>query len=196
MTALGKTVAQACRAPLRCLSPCNAGVAEAAQDAYAAYAFAARRYGKIRWQAAGLIFANEAIALGDEVEDSTLQVALDRAFEAYRVAAAADTVAAFDFAHEATETAAQLTAAAYSDGDEPDEGGEAPESAAAPLDASQAWFKATEAVHDAVKAAEDADAAKDATSAAIPSARAAADDAKMPPGPYTSPLKATTTGRP
>ena len=156
----------------------RAEAGEAAQDAYAAYAFAARRYGKIRWQVAGLIFGNEAIELGGEVEDSTLQVALDRGFEAYRVAAAADTVAAFDFAHEATETAARLTVAAYSDSDEPDRGVEAPESAAAPLDSSQAWFKATEALHDAVRAAEDAEAAKDASSAAVASARAAAGDAK------------------
>ena len=156
----------------------RAEAGEAAQDAYADYVFAAGDYGKIRWRAAGLIFGNEATDLGGEVEDSTLQVALDRAFEAYRVAATADTVAAFDFAHEATETAAQLTAAAYSDNDEPDQVVEAPEPAAAPLDSSQAWFRATEALHDAVKAAEDAEAAKDATSAAVALARAAAGGAK------------------
>ena len=155
----------------------RAEAAEAAQDAYADYVFAAGDYGKIRWRAAGLIFSNEAIVLGGGVEDSTLQVALDRAFEAYRVAAAADTVAAFDFAHEATETAAQLTAAAYSDSDEP-QGVEDPEPEQAPLDASQAWFRATEALQDAVESAQDADDAKDATSAAALAAQAAAGDAE------------------
>lgn len=156
----------------------RAEAGEAAQDAYADYVFAAGDYGKIRWRAAGLIFSNEAIVLGGGVEDSTLQVALDRAFEAYRVAASADTVAAFDFAHEATETAAQLTAAAYSDTDEPDQGVEAPEPESAPLDASQAWFRAIEALQDAVEAAQDAEDAKEATSAAALAAQAAAGDAK------------------
>lgn len=156
----------------------RAEAGEAAQDAYADYVFAAGDYGTIRWRAAGLIFSNEAIVLGGGVEDSTLQVALDRAFEAYRVAASADTVAAFDFAHEATETAARLTAAAYSDSDEPAQAVEAPEPEPAPLDASQAWFKATEALQDAVEAAQDAEAARDATGTAASAAQAAAGDAR------------------
>ena len=110
----------------------RAEAGEAAQDAYADYVSAAGDYGKIRRQAAGLIFSNEANVLGGGVEDSTLQVALDRALEAYRVAASADTVAAFDFAHQATETAAQLIAAAYPDSDEPDQGLEAPEPRTSP----------------------------------------------------------------
>ena len=156
----------------------RAEAGEAAQDAYADYVFAAGDYGEIRWRAAGLIFSDEAIVLGGGVEDSTLQVALDRAFEAYRVAASGDTVAAFDFAQEATETAAQLTAAAYSDSDEPPPGVEAPEPEAAPLEVSEAWFRATEALHDAVEAAQDAEDAKDATSVAASAAQAAAGDAK------------------
>ena len=156
----------------------RAEAGEAAQDAYADYVFAAGDYGKIRWRAAGLIFSNEAIVLGGGVEDSTLQVALDRALEAYRDAAAADTLAAFDFAHEATETATQLTAAAYSDSDEPAQADEAPAPEVAPLDASEAWFKATEALQDALEAAQDAEDAKDATSAAASAAQAAQGDAK------------------
>ena len=156
----------------------RAEAGEAAQDAYADYVFAAGDYGKIRWRAAGLIFGNEAVVLGGGAEDSTLQVALDRAFEAYRVAASADTVAAFDFAHEATETAARLTAAAYSDIDEPAQGAEAPEPEPAPLDPSEAWLKAAEALQDAVEAAQDAEDAKDATGTAASAAQAAAGDAK------------------
>ena len=156
----------------------RAEAGEAAQDAYADYVFAAGDYGKIRWRAAGLIFSNEAIVLGGGVEDSTLQVALDRAFEAYRVAASADTVDAFDFAQEATETAAQLTAVAYSDSDEPSQAVEAPEPEAAPLEVSEAWFRATEALQDAVEAAQDAEDAQDATSAAASAAQAAAGDAE------------------
>ena len=156
----------------------RAEAGEAAQDAYADYVFAAGDYGKIRWRAAGLIFSNEAIVLGGGVEDSTLQVALDRASQAYRVAASADTVAAFDFAHEATETAAQLTAVAYSDSGEPAQGVVAPEPEAAPLEVSEAWFRATEALHDAVETAQDAEDAKDATSAAASAAQAAAGDAR------------------
>lgn len=151
---------------------------EAVDDTVAAYERAAGDYGKIRWRAAGLIFSNEAIVLGGGVEDSTLQVALDRAFEAYRIAASADTVAAFDFAHEATETAAQLTAAAYSDSDEPSQSVEAPEPEPAPLEVSEAWLKATEALQDALKAAQDAEDAKDATSAAASAAQAAAGNAR------------------
>ena len=156
----------------------RAEAGEATQDAYADYVFAAGDYGKIRWRAAGLIFGNEAIALGGGVEDSTLQVALDRAFEAYRVAATADTVAAFDFAQESAETAAQLTAVAYSDSDEPAQGVEAPDPEAAPLEVSEAWFRATEALQDAVEAAQDAEDAQDATSAAASASQAAAGDAK------------------
>lgn len=155
----------------------RAEAGEAAQDAYADYVFATSDYGKIRWRAAGLIFSNEAIVLGGGVEDSTLQVALDRAFDAYHIAASADTVAAFDFAHEATETAAQLTAAAYSDSDEPSQGVEAPEPEPAPLEVSEAWLKATEALQDALEAAQDAEDAKDATSAAASAAQAAAGNA-------------------
>ena len=156
----------------------RAEAGEAAQDAYADYVFAAGDYGKIRWRAAGLIFGNEAIVLGGGVEDSTLQVALDRAFEAYRVAASADAVASFDFAHEATETAAQLTAVAYSDSDEAAQVVEAPESEEAPLEVSEAWYRATEALHDAVETAQDAEDAQEATSAAALAAQAAAGDAE------------------
>ena len=150
--------------------------AKPAQDAYADYVFATSDYGKIRWRAAGLIFSNEAIVLGGAVEDSTLQVALDRALEAYRVAAAADTVAAFDFAHEATEIATQLTAVSSSDSDEPAQAVEAPESTAAPLEASEAWFKATEALQDAVEAAKHAEDAQHATATAASARQAAAGD--------------------
>ena len=95
-----------------------------------------------------------------------------------RIAASADTVAAFDFAHEATEAAAQLTAAAYSDGDEPSQGVEASEPEPAPLEVSEAWLEATEALQDALEAAQDAEDARDATSAAASAAQAAAGNAK------------------
>ena len=156
----------------------RAEAGEAAQDAYTEYVFAAGDYGKIRWRAAGLIFSYEAIVPGGGVEDATLQVALDRAVEAYRAGAAADTVAAFDFAHEATETATRVSAVANSDSDEPAQAVEAPESESAPLDASRGWFKATEALHDAVEAAKDAEDAADATMAAVAAARTAAGDAE------------------
>ena len=156
----------------------RAEAGEAAQDAYAEYVFATGDYAKIRWGAAGLIFSDEAVLLGGGVEDSTLQVALDRAFDAYRAGAAADTVAAFDFAYEATETAARLYAVAYSDSDEPAPPVEAPESEAAPLEASGAWFKATEALQDAIEAAKDAEDAQHATSAAAAAVSAARGDAE------------------
>ena len=156
----------------------RAEAGEAAQDAYAEYVFATGDYAKIRWGAAGLIFSDEAVHLGGGVEDSTLQVALDRAFEAYRAGAAADTVTAFDFAYEATETAARLYAVAYSDSDEPAPPVEAPESEAAPLEASGAWFQATEALQDAIEAAKDAEDAQHATSAAAAAVSAARGDAE------------------
>ena len=104
----------------------RAEASEAAQDAYADYVFAAGRYGTFRWRAAGLIFSNESKLLGDDTEDSTLQVAIERAREAYRSQASTGTLAAFDVAHEATATVARLKAAEDSSDEETDHAVEGP----------------------------------------------------------------------
>lgn len=85
----------------------RAEASEAVDDAYADYVFATRDYGQVRWHAAGLIFGDESNLLGGGLEDSTLQVAIERAREAYRANVAPHTLAALDLAHEATETAAR-----------------------------------------------------------------------------------------
>ena len=156
----------------------RAEAGEAADSAFADYAFAARGYGQIRWHAAGLIFSDESSPLGRGLEDATLQVALERAFEAYRSIAAADTVAAFDLAHEATENAMHLYAVAYSDSDEPAPPVEAPESESVAFDASEAWLRATEALQDTIKRAETAERAKDEAAAATAASRAAKTEAE------------------
>ena len=81
----------------------RAEAGEAVDDAYASYVFSTRDYGRVRWHAAALIFSDEPNLLGRAREDSTLQVAIERARDAYRANAAAHTLAALDFAHEATE---------------------------------------------------------------------------------------------
>ena len=156
---------------------------EGADDALAAYDRATADYAAIRWRAAGLIFSDEAVFLGGGVEDTTLQVALERAFEAYRAGAASHTLASFGLAHDATDTATRLHAAAYSDSDESTQVVEATESdaapsEAAPLDASEAWLRATEAFEDILEAAEDAEDAQKATSAAAAAARVAVTEAR------------------
>ena len=105
-------------------------------------------------------------------------MALERAFEAYRSIAAADTVAAFDLAHEATENAMHLYAVAYSDSDEPAPPVEAPESESVAFDASEAWLRATEALQDTIKGAETAERAKDEAAAATAASRAAKTEAE------------------
>lgn len=155
----------------------RAAASEAVQDAYADYVFAANRHGTFRWWAAGLIFSNESKLLGDDTEDSTLMVAIGRARDAHRSQAAADTLAAFDVAHEATAAVARLNATENSD-DESGQPGEAPESDAAAFEASEAWLKATEALQDTIKHAEAAQRARDDAAAAAAVTRAATSEAQ------------------
>ena len=77
----------------------------AVDDANASYVFSTRDYGQVRWHAAALIFSDESNLLGG-LEDSTLQVAIERAREAHRANGAPRTLAALDFALEATKAAA------------------------------------------------------------------------------------------
>ena len=56
----------------------RAEASEAVDDAYADYAFSARDYGQVRWDAAGLLLGDESVLLDRGQEDSTLQVAIER----------------------------------------------------------------------------------------------------------------------
>ena len=151
---------------------------EAVEQALGEYRFVASVYGRVRWRSAGLIVGDESSLQAGDWEDATLQVARERAVEAFRAGAAADTLAAIDLAYEATETAAHLSAAALSDVDESDQPVEAPDSGASLFEASEGWLVATEALQDAVEAAEEAEDARKAASAAVKAARAAVGDAE------------------
>ena len=124
------------------------------------------------------MLSGEATLLVGEPHDATLQVALERALEAFRASAGADTLAVFDLAHEATETAQQPRTAARLEFEESNQSVEAAESEPAPLDSSEPWFEAIEAFEDAVEAAEDAAAAGEAANAAAAASHGAAADAR------------------
>ena len=168
------------------------GVYEAASDdldraeaqepldrALADYESAKRDYAKTRWIVAGLILGDVSrlSAAYDYSDDATLQVAIERAFEAFSSNAGADTLAAFDAAHEATETLELAKSIKRSGGDEPVEAVEAPEPEPAVFDASQGWLIAIEAVEEALEAAADAKDASDAAAAATNASRRAVGDA-------------------
>ncbi len=156
----------------------RAEAGEAVDDAYAEYVFSARDYGQVRWHAAALIFSDEPTLLGGGLEDSTLQVAIERAREAYRANAAPHTLAAFDYAHEATEAAAHSSTDERSGGDQSGPAVEASEPDPVPFDASEAWLRATEALQDALNGVEDADIASHDTSRAAAAAQAAKNEAE------------------
>ena len=156
----------------------RAEAGEAVYDAYAEYVFSTRDYGQVRWHAAALIFSDEPTLLGGGLEDSTPQVAIERAREAYRANAAPHTLAALDYAHEATEIAARSSTDERSEGDQSGPAIEAPEPDPAPFDASEAWLRATEALQDALNGVEDAEVASDNTSKAAAAAQAAKNEAE------------------
>ena len=168
------------------------GVYEAASDdldraeaqepldrALADYESAKHDYAKTRWIVAGLILGDMSplSAAYDYGDDATLQVAIERAFEAFSSNAGADTLAAFDTAHEATEALEIAKSIKRSGGDEPVEAVEVPEPEPAVFDASQGWLMAIEAVEEALEAAADAKDASDAAAAATNASRGAVGDA-------------------
>jgi len=168
------------------------GVHEAASDdldraeaqepldrALADYESAKRDYAKTRWVVAGLILGDVSpLSAGYYRDDPTLQVAIERAFEAFSSNAGADTLAAFDSAHQATETVKLVNSAERSGGDEPVEAVGVPEPEPAVFDASQGWLMAIEAVEEALEAAADAKDASDAAAAAADASRGAVGDAE------------------
>ena len=156
----------------------RAEASEAVDDAYADYVFSTRDYGQVRWRAAGLLLGDESDLLDRGQEDSTLQVAIERAREAYHASATPHTLAAFDLANEATETAERLSTAELSADDLSSQAVEAPELEPDAVDASEAWLRATEALQDALEGVEDADRALDDTSAAADGAWAANNEAE------------------
>ena len=156
----------------------RAEAGEAAYDAYAAYVSSTRDYAPLRWRAAGLISSDEPDLSGGGLEDSTLQVAIERAREAFRAGAAPHTLAALDLAYEATETVARSSAEERSEGDQSAPAVEAPEPEAVPFDASEAWLRATEALQDALNGVLDTESANDDASAAAAAAQAAKNEAK------------------
>ena len=156
----------------------RAEAGEAVYDAYAEYVFSTRDYGQVRWHAAALTFGDEPTLLGGGLEDSTLQVAIERAREAYRANAAPHTLAALDYAHEATEMAARSSTDERSGGDQSGPAVEASEPDPVPFDASEAWLRATEALQDALNGVEDAEIASDDTSRAAAAAQAAKNEAE------------------
>ena len=156
----------------------RAEASEAVDEAYANYVFATRDYGQVRWHAAALIFSDESNLLGGGLEDSTLQVAIERAREAYRANAAPHTLAALDFAHEATETAARSSANGPSEDDQSAPTVEAPEPDPVPFDASEAWLRATETRQDTLNGVDDAEIASDDTSKAAAATQAAKNEAE------------------
>ena len=139
---------------------------------------ARRTYGHARATAAGLFFSDRSNPLIGDLDDETLQVALERALDAFRASAGADTLAVFDLAREATETVQQPRTAADFDAEQSNQPVDAADAGSAPLDASEAWIKATEAFEDAIEAAEDAAAADDAVKAAVMASQGAVGDAK------------------
>ena len=155
----------------------RAEAGEAVDDAYADYVFATRDYGQVRWHAAGLIVSDESDLLGG-LENSTLQVAIERARDAYRANAAPHTLAALDDAHRATETAAHTSIDERSDSEQSAPAVDSPEPDPAPFDASEAWLRATEALQEALNGVEDSQVASDDTSRAVAAARAAWNEAE------------------
>lgn len=156
----------------------RAEAGEGVDDAYANYVFSTRDYGRVRWHAAALIFSDESTLLGGGLDDSTLQVAIERAREAYRANAAPHTLAVLDYAHQATETAAHSSAHERYEGDQSGPAVEAPEPELVPFDASEAWLRATEALQDALNGVEDAEVASNDTSRAAAAAQAAKNEAE------------------
>ena len=134
---------------------------EAVERALGDHGRARVRYGYARSLAAGLMSGESTLLVGDR-HDTTLQVALERAFEAFLASAGADTLAVLDLAQKATETAQQPRPAARSEDGESNPSADVAESEPATVDPSEAWFKATEALEDAIKAAEEAAAVDDA----------------------------------
>ena len=156
----------------------RAEAGEAVDDAYGDYVSATRDYGQVRWHAAALIFSDESNPLGGGLEDSTSQVAIERAREAYRAHAASHTLAALDYAPEATEAAARSSTDGRSEGDQSGPAVEVPEPDAVPFDASEAWLRAAEALQDALNGVEDAQIASDDTSKAAAATQAAKNEAE------------------
>ena len=152
----------------------RAEASEAVDDAYTDYVFSTRDYGQIRWHAAGLISSDEPELLGSGLEDSTLQVAIERAREAFRAGAAPHTLAVLNLAHEATEIVARSSADERSEGDQSGRAAEVPEPDPGPFDASEAWLRATQALRHAPNGVEDAESASDDTSKAAAAAAAQA----------------------
>ena len=152
---------------------------ESLDRALADYESAKRDYAKTRWVGAGLILGDVSSlsVVYDYGDDATLQVAIERAFEAFSSIAGTDTLAAFDSAHQATEALELANSAERSGGDEPVETVEAPEPEPAVFDASQGWLIAIEAVEGALQAAADAKDASDAAAAATNASRRAVGDA-------------------
>ena len=150
---------------------------EAVERALGAHGRARRHYGHARGDAAGLVRGESTLLVGDP-SDTTLQVALERAFEAFLASAGADTLAVFDLAQKATETVQKPRPAARLEGEESNPSAEAAESEPAPVDSSEAWFKATEAFERAIEAAEEAAAADDAVKAAVAASQNPVADAK------------------
>ena len=151
----------------------RAEASEAVDDAYTDYVFSTRDYGQVRWHAAGLISSDEPDLLGGGLEDSTLQVAIERAREAFRAGAAPHTLAALDLAYEATEIVARSSADERSEGDQSGQAAEVPEPDPVPFDASEAWLRATQALRHAPNGVSDAESASDDASAAAAAAQAA-----------------------
>ena len=156
----------------------RAEASEAVDDAYTDYVFSTRDYGRVRWHAAGLISSDEPELLGGGLEDSTLQVAIERAREAFRTGAAPHTLAALDLAHEATEIVARSSADERSEGDQSGRAAEVPEPDPVPFDASEAWLRATQALRDVPNGVSDAESASDDASAAAAAAQAATNQAE------------------
>ena len=126
---------------------------EALDRASADYASAASDYGKTRWGTAGLIVGDMSSLLASDRDDVTLQVAIERAFEAFRSNAGADTLAAFDSAQEATDTLELVSSVDRFGVDEPVEAGEVAAPEPVVFDASEAWLMAIEALEEALEAA-------------------------------------------
>ncbi|MYA16788.1 MAG: hypothetical protein F4Z28_08465 [Gammaproteobacteria bacterium] len=150
---------------------------EAVEQALGDHSRARTHYGHARSLAAGLFDGESTLLVGDP-RDATLQVALERAFEAFLASAGADTLAVLDLAQKATETAQQPRPARPSEDEESNPSAEVAESEPAPVDPSEAWFEATEALEDAIKAAEKAAVANDAAEASAAASHNAVADAK------------------
>ena len=151
---------------------------EALDRALDDHASAASDYGKTRWGTAGLIVGDMSTLLASDRDDVTLQVAIERAFEAFLSDAGAGTLAAFDSAHEAAHALELVSSVERFGGDESVEAVEVPEPEPVVFDASEAWLKAIAALEEALEAAGDAEDAKDAAVAAAAGSRGAASAAR------------------